>query len=651
MQTFLPYADPRASAACLDDRRLGKQRVETFQVLRAITWPTYGWKHHPVTRMWRGFLPALVAYGLACVDEWAARGHADATRSALLEFTAGVEPDWDELHDTGSAAAVGRRRGLPPEPPLRPGAEGPGSSTGRSSATCPTTCPTSGPTPPSRGGRCGARANGHSTSRPPSPSSAWPRRRPAPRRSSRRCGPAATSGSLPTTRHRPRPPCSPGCARQAPPCWVVDLPPLDKVRPAPTPRERNRLAVAVDRPRTHAGRPARHGRRGDGRAGVPLRPQRARHPTAGRRDGSRSRGHSGRRRSRPDHRSAPARPALSPARPARLLATHDPRAVRVGSGSLSGASPMRVHPAAETMLGMITVESLTKTYGRGLTAVDDVSFTAATGRVTGFLGPNGAGKSTTMRIIVGLTPATSGTADHRRSPVRRPAQPGHRRRGAARRLGPARRPHRPRDPHPGPAHHGPAQGPGRGDARAGQPHRRRGRPPGAQLLARHAPAPRASAPRCSATRTCSSSTSRPTGSTRPASAGCVTCCAATPTAAARCCSPRTCCTRSRSSPTTSSSSATAGSSPRAPRPSCSPPRAPSPAPPTPRPSRRPSSAPGIATTHADGSVHTDATPEQVGRVALAAGLVLTELRTADGAGLEEMFLELTADTQREGAAA
>ena len=53
------------------------------------------------------------------------------------------------------------------------------------------------------------------------------------------------------------------------------------------------------------------------------------------------------------------------------------------------------------MLGMITVESLTKTYGRGVTAVDDVSFTAATGRVTGFLGPNGAGKSTTMRIIVG----------------------------------------------------------------------------------------------------------------------------------------------------------------------------------------------------------------------------------------------------------
>jgi ABC-2 type transport system ATP-binding protein len=58
---------------------------------------------------------------------------------------------------------------------------------------------------------------------------------------------------------------------------------------------------------------------------------------------------------------------------------------------------------------MITVESVTKTYGK-FTAVDDVSFIATPGRVTGFLGPNGAGKSTTMRVMVGLTPATSGTA-------------------------------------------------------------------------------------------------------------------------------------------------------------------------------------------------------------------------------------------------
>jgi ABC-2 type transport system ATP-binding protein len=57
---------------------------------------------------------------------------------------------------------------------------------------------------------------------------------------------------------------------------------------------------------------------------------------------------------------------------------------------------------------MITVEGVTKTY-HGFTAVDDVSFTARAGRVTGFLGPNGAGKSTTMRIMVGLTRATAGS--------------------------------------------------------------------------------------------------------------------------------------------------------------------------------------------------------------------------------------------------
>src|SRR6188474_2385020 len=58
---------------------------------------------------------------------------------------------------------------------------------------------------------------------------------------------------------------------------------------------------------------------------------------------------------------------------------------------------------------MIKVESLTRKYG-GFTAVDDITFTAHPGRVTGFLGPNGAGKSTTMRIMVGLTPPTSGSA-------------------------------------------------------------------------------------------------------------------------------------------------------------------------------------------------------------------------------------------------
>lgn len=56
---------------------------------------------------------------------------------------------------------------------------------------------------------------------------------------------------------------------------------------------------------------------------------------------------------------------------------------------------------------MITITGLTKHYG-DRTAVDDLTFTVADGRVTGFVGPNGAGKSTTMRMMIGLTPPDAG---------------------------------------------------------------------------------------------------------------------------------------------------------------------------------------------------------------------------------------------------
>jgi ABC-2 type transport system ATP-binding protein len=56
---------------------------------------------------------------------------------------------------------------------------------------------------------------------------------------------------------------------------------------------------------------------------------------------------------------------------------------------------------------MIKVEGLTRAYGSFI-AVDDISFECQPGTVTGFLGPNGAGKTTTMRVMVGLTPATHG---------------------------------------------------------------------------------------------------------------------------------------------------------------------------------------------------------------------------------------------------
>jgi hypothetical protein len=90
MQTFLPVADFAESARLLDSPRLGKQRVETLQILRAIELPDYGWATHPAVRMWRGRTPALVSYGLAMARIWRERGFADTTESQIGEFAPGV---------------------------------------------------------------------------------------------------------------------------------------------------------------------------------------------------------------------------------------------------------------------------------------------------------------------------------------------------------------------------------------------------------------------------------------------------------------------------------------------------------------------------------------------------------------------------------
>jgi ABC-2 type transport system ATP-binding protein len=93
-----------------------------------------------------------------------------------------------------------------------------------------------------------------------------------------------------------------------------------------------------------------------------------------------------------------------------------------GAGTDLGRGPIRLAQGAKwssgrwendcpdaNLGGMIEAIHISKKYGSTL-AVDDVSFSARPGTVTGFLGPNGAGKSTALRMIVGLTPASSGQA-------------------------------------------------------------------------------------------------------------------------------------------------------------------------------------------------------------------------------------------------
>lgn len=84
MQTFIPYDNVVASAQVLDNRRLGKQRVETLQLLRALAGVTTGWVNHPAAKMWRNHEQALATYGVAICQEWVRRGFKDTCHEKIV---------------------------------------------------------------------------------------------------------------------------------------------------------------------------------------------------------------------------------------------------------------------------------------------------------------------------------------------------------------------------------------------------------------------------------------------------------------------------------------------------------------------------------------------------------------------------------------
>jgi hypothetical protein len=106
MQTFLPYSSFSDSASVLDYRRLGKQRVETLQILKSLLDPGYGWKNHPAVKMWVGFESALSAYGVEVCKAWLALGYKDTCLekiSSLVEPSLDNMPTWigdQRLHDS-----------------------------------------------------------------------------------------------------------------------------------------------------------------------------------------------------------------------------------------------------------------------------------------------------------------------------------------------------------------------------------------------------------------------------------------------------------------------------------------------------------------------------------------------------------------------
>jgi len=95
MQTFLPYADFKKSAECLDYRRLGKQRVEARQIIDCLTGKgSLGWKHHPAVKMWDGYLSALIKYYNTIIAEWERRGYKNNMKMIVLSGEWIEYPPW-----------------------------------------------------------------------------------------------------------------------------------------------------------------------------------------------------------------------------------------------------------------------------------------------------------------------------------------------------------------------------------------------------------------------------------------------------------------------------------------------------------------------------------------------------------------------------
>jgi len=92
MQIFLPFADMTKSLQTLDNKRLGKQRVETYQIISAITrrpkldgTPYKGWLNHPCTVMWKNYVPALQNYLNLSIVEWINRGFKNTMKLEQIE--------------------------------------------------------------------------------------------------------------------------------------------------------------------------------------------------------------------------------------------------------------------------------------------------------------------------------------------------------------------------------------------------------------------------------------------------------------------------------------------------------------------------------------------------------------------------------------
>lgn len=105
MQTFAPEGRRiDLGFQALDYRRLGKQRVEAWQILNVLRGVDNegnpkdhkGWVNHPATKMWRGHTAALAFYGMMCCREWKQRGFNDTMLSRFVSVYVSLVEDGDD---------------------------------------------------------------------------------------------------------------------------------------------------------------------------------------------------------------------------------------------------------------------------------------------------------------------------------------------------------------------------------------------------------------------------------------------------------------------------------------------------------------------------------------------------------------------------
>lgn len=82
------------TAHSLDWQRLGKQRVEAYQIIRTLTGESSGWAHHPAVLMWNGYIEELKMYHDVMIEVWVGRGYRNNMKQYRGWYVSAPLPPW-----------------------------------------------------------------------------------------------------------------------------------------------------------------------------------------------------------------------------------------------------------------------------------------------------------------------------------------------------------------------------------------------------------------------------------------------------------------------------------------------------------------------------------------------------------------------------